>query len=337
MCTARREGPRSRGAREGRRGGERAGAEDQLPAGCPARRTAGRRAAHAARRAARRCVPPRRAARSSAWPSASPLSGPRAVCFGEPCPSRREYARPRPGDQPFSRLQLRATDLHEHTPRRTPPQGRSRRLTAGRIEHPPARLRRLPGPARRDRAGRRHGARGGLPSHRHGGRLPQRGRRSGSPSTRAGWPATRCSDVSKCFNDDQGYEQARRALPREPRPARARLPRPVPDPLAGARPRPLRRDLEGLHRASRRGPDRAIGVSNFKPAHSPGDRGDRRDAGRSTRSSCIPTSSRPACAASTSELGIVTEAWSPLAQGAVLDDPVITEIAETTGARPRRS
>jgi diketogulonate reductase-like aldo/keto reductase len=31
------------------------------------------------------------------------------------------------------------------------------------------------------------------------------------------------------------------------------------------------------------------------------------------------------------ELGIVTEAWSPLAQGAVLDDPVITEIADARG------
>ena len=29
--------------------------------------------------------------------------------------------------------------------------------------------------------------------------------------------------------------------------------------------------------------------------------------------------------------GIVTEAWSPLAQGAVLDDPTLTEIAEAHG------
>jgi diketogulonate reductase-like aldo/keto reductase len=32
--------------------------------------------------------------------------------------------------------------------------------------------------------------------------------------------------------------------------------------------------------------------------------------------------------------GIVTEAWSPLAQGAVLDDPVITEIAEAHSRTP---
>lgn len=32
--------------------------------------------------------------------------------------------------------------------------------------------------------------------------------------------------------------------------------------------------------------------------------------------------------------GIVTEAWSPIAQGAVLDDPVISGIAEATGRTP---
>jgi 2,5-diketo-D-gluconate reductase A len=32
--------------------------------------------------------------------------------------------------------------------------------------------------------------------------------------------------------------------------------------------------------------------------------------------------------------GIATEAWSPIAQGAVLDDPVITEIAEQAGRTP---
>jgi diketogulonate reductase-like aldo/keto reductase len=34
------------------------------------------------------------------------------------------------------------------------------------------------------------------------------------------------------------------------------------------------------------------------------------------------------------ELGIVTEAWSPLAQGEVLDDPVITRIAQEHSATP---
>jgi 2,5-diketo-D-gluconate reductase A len=32
--------------------------------------------------------------------------------------------------------------------------------------------------------------------------------------------------------------------------------------------------------------------------------------------------------------GIATEAWSPIAQGKVLDDPVITRIAESVGRSP---
>ena len=35
--------------------------------------------------------------------------------------------------------------------------------------------------------------------------------------------------------------------------------------------------------------------------------------------------------------GIATEAWSPIAQGAVLDDTVITRIADTSARRRRRS
>ena len=34
--------------------------------------------------------------------------------------------------------------------------------------------------------------------------------------------------------------------------------------------------------------------------------------------------------------GIATEAWSPVAQGAVLGEPAITDIAAGTDARPRR-
>ena len=37
------------------------------------------------------------------------------------------------------------------------------------------------------------------------------------------------------------------------------------------------------------------------------------------------------------EHGIVTEAWSPIAQGKVLDEPAIVEIADRSAARPRRS
>ena len=63
----------------------------------------------------------------------------------------------------------------------------------------------------------------------------------------------------------------------QPRAAGAGTHRPVPDPLAGARPRPLRRDLAGVHRAAGRRPgarDRRLQL----PARPPGAhrRGDRR-------------------------------------------------------------
>ncbi|RAJ43031.1 diketogulonate reductase-like aldo/keto reductase [Kitasatospora sp. SolWspMP-SS2h] len=79
---------------------------------------------------------------------------------------------------------------------------------------------------------------------------------------------------------------------------------------------------------------RAAGVSNFQPAHL-------------TR---LIEAGGPVPAVNQVELhpglqqaelrafhaahGIATEAWSPLAQGAVLDDPAITAIAERTGKSP---
>src|SRR6185295_13505235 len=58
---------------------------------------------------------------------------------------------------------------------------------ARRHGDPPARLRRLPGAARGHRRGRDPRVRRGLPSHRHRGRLPERGRgRPGVPRVRPG-------------------------------------------------------------------------------------------------------------------------------------------------------
>ena len=55
---------------------------------------------------------------------------------------------------------------------------------------------------------------------------------------------------------------------------------------------------------------------------------------RSIRSSSIPICNKAELRDFHAEQGIVTEAWSPLAQGAVLDDPVITGIAGETGKSP---
>jgi diketogulonate reductase-like aldo/keto reductase len=79
---------------------------------------------------------------------------------------------------------------------------------------------------------------------------------------------------------------------------------------------------------------RAIGVSNFQPAHL------RRvidETGVTPALNQIelhPRLQQPDLRRVHEELGIVTEAWSPLAQGEVLDDPAITKIAEQHGRTP---
>jgi diketogulonate reductase-like aldo/keto reductase len=80
---------------------------------------------------------------------------------------------------------------------------------------------------------------------------------------------------------------------------------------------------------------RAIGVSNFQPAHL------RRLLEETSVVPAInqielhPLLPQTELRAFHAEHGIVTEAWSPLARGgAVLDDPVITGIAERVGKSP---
>ena len=106
------------------------------------------------------------------------------------------------------------------------------------------------------------------------------------------------------------------ARSREPRAARLRLRRPVPDPLAGTGPRPLRRDLAGVHRAARRGPGPAIGVSNFQPEHLRRVIAETGETPAVNQIELHPYLQQRALRREHEELGIVTEAWSPLAQGA---------------------
>jgi diketogulonate reductase-like aldo/keto reductase len=79
---------------------------------------------------------------------------------------------------------------------------------------------------------------------------------------------------------------------------------------------------------------RSIGVSNFQPAH-------LRELVEQTGVTPVvnqvelhPRFQQPGLRREHEELGIVTEAWSPLAQGAVLDDPAIVEIAEAHERTP---
>jgi 2,5-diketo-D-gluconate reductase A len=143
--------------------------------------------------------------------------------------------------------------------------------------------------------------------------------------------------TTKCWNDDQGYEQAKRAC-------RASLERlelehldlylihwPVPahDLYVETWQAFVELQAEGLVRA--------IGVSNFQPEHL------KRLIAHTGVTPAInqvelhPHFQQTGLRREHDELGIVTEAWSPLGQGLELDDPVIIEIAEAHSKTPAQA
>ncbi len=79
---------------------------------------------------------------------------------------------------------------------------------------------------------------------------------------------------------------------------------------------------------------KSIGVSNFQPGHL------RRVIAEGTVVPAVnqvevhPYLTQDEVRATNSENGVATESWSPIAQGLVLDDPVITNIAKTYGKTP---
>jgi 2,5-diketo-D-gluconate reductase A len=91
------------------------------------------------------------------------------------------------------------------------------------------------------------------------------------------------------------------------------------------------RALEEIYASGRA---KSIGVSNFQPHHL------RRLHGETTITPAVnqievhPYLTQDEVRAFDAEHGIVTEAWSPIAQGNVLGDPVIERIAKATGKTP---
>ena len=104
-----------------------------------------------------------------------------------------------------------------------------------------------------------------------------------------------------------------------------------PVPVAG----PLRRDLAGVRSSCRRRASRAsIGVSNFQPAHLERIIDETGVTPAVNQVELHPRLQQAGLRREHADRGIVTEAWSPLAQGAVLDDPAIVEIAEAHDKTP---
>jgi 2,5-diketo-D-gluconate reductase A len=140
--------------------------------------------------------------------------------------------------------------------------------------------------------------------------------------------------TTKCFNDSHGYEEAGQAL----RDSLDRLDLDFVDLYLIHWPVPSNdryvETWKAFVDARRDGRVRAIGVSNFQPAHL------RRLIAETGVTPAInqvelhPRLQQAGLRREHEQLGIVTEAWSPLAQGRVLDDPVVTAIAEAHDKTP---
>jgi 2,5-diketo-D-gluconate reductase A len=137
--------------------------------------------------------------------------------------------------------------------------------------------------------------------------------------------------TTKCFNDDHGFEQAKHAL-------HASLKRlemehvdlylihwPVPS--AGK----YAETWKALVELQQDGLARSIGVSNFQPAHLERIIAETGVTPAVNQIELHPYFQQVGLRREHGDLGIVTEAWSPLAQGKVLDDPALVEIAEAHG------
>jgi 2,5-diketo-D-gluconate reductase A len=140
--------------------------------------------------------------------------------------------------------------------------------------------------------------------------------------------------TTKCFNDDHGYEQATRAL-------HASLERlemshvdlylihwPVPshDKYVETWKAFIDMRAEGLVRS--------IGVSNFQPAHLERIIAETGETPAINQIELHPYFQQRGLRHEHEQLGIVTEAWSPLARGKLLGDRVIVEIAEAHAKTP---
>ncbi len=140
--------------------------------------------------------------------------------------------------------------------------------------------------------------------------------------------------TTKCWNEQQGYEEARRALEK----SLGRLETHYVDLYLIHWPVPAHDRYVDTWKAFIDARDdglaRAIGVSNFQPPHL---RRLIRETGESPAVNQIelhPLFQQAGLRAEHEELGILTEAWSPLAQGRALDEPAIVEIAERHGRTP---
>jgi 2,5-diketo-D-gluconate reductase A len=140
--------------------------------------------------------------------------------------------------------------------------------------------------------------------------------------------------TTKCFNDAHGYDQATRAL----KASLGQLEMEYVDLYLIHWPVPSQDKYVETWQAfvdlQKQGLARSIGVSNFQPAHLERIISETGVKPTVNQVELHPRFQQRGLREEHAELGIVTEAWSPLAQGQVLDDPTITEIADEHDKTP---
>ena len=131
--------------------------------------------------------------------------------------------------------------------------------------------------------------------------------------------------TSKLNNGFHQPDDARRAFDGTLSSARLRLRRPFPDSLAAADAlrRRLRLDLADARGVQADGRARSIGVSNFQVAHLERLAKETDTVPAVNQIEVHPYFPNDEVRAYGRKHAIVTEAWSPIAQGRVLDDPVV--------------
>jgi 2,5-diketo-D-gluconate reductase A len=153
----------------------------------------------------------------------------------------------------------------------------------------------------------------------------------------SGIPREEIFVTTKCFNDDHGHDKAKRAF-------KASLERlelehvdlylihwPVPahDLYVETWQAFIELQAEGLVRA--------IGVSNFQPAHLERIVAETGVTPAINQVELHPYFQQAGLRHEHDELGIITEAWSPLGQGLELEDPAIAAIAEAHSKTPAQA
>jgi diketogulonate reductase-like aldo/keto reductase len=134
--------------------------------------------------------------------------------------------------------------------------------------------------------------------------------------------------TTKCWNEDQGYEQAKHAC----HSSLGRLELDYIDLYLIHWPVPAHDRYVDTWRAfielRDEGLVRSIGVSNFNPPHLRRLIEETGEAPPINQVELHPLLQQPGLRREHEQLGILTEAWSPIAQGAALTLPAIVEIAE---------